>query len=57
VVPAQAVRFSENGTQVLREEKGKPVPVPVKLGPEISGLYPVLEGLQAGERVFVSEAP
>jgi membrane fusion protein (multidrug efflux system) len=57
VVPAQAVRFSENGTQVHREEKGKPVPVPVKLGPEISGLYPVLQGLQAGERVFVSEAP
>ena len=53
VIPAGAVRFSENGTQVLREEKGKSVPVPVRLGPEIDGFYPVLEGLSAGERVFV----
>ena len=57
VVPAEAVRYSENGSQVLREVKGKPVAVAVKLGPEINGLYPVLEGLQPGERVFVSEAP
>jgi hypothetical protein len=25
----------------------------VRLGPEINGFYPVLEGLSAGERVFV----
>lgn len=53
VVPASAVNFSQNGTTLLREEMGKPVPVPVRLGPEIEGFYPVLEGLSAGERVFV----
>ena len=53
VVPASAVHFSQNGTTLLREEKGKPVPVPVRLGPEIEGFYPVLKGLSAGERVFV----
>ena len=56
VVPAKAVRFSKNGTQVLLEEKGKAVPVPVKLGPEINGFLPVLEGLEAGERVFIGDA-
>ncbi len=53
VVPAGAVRFSGNETTLVREEKGKPIPVPVRLGPEIDGFYPVLEGLSAGERVFV----
>jgi multidrug efflux pump subunit AcrA (membrane-fusion protein) len=57
VVPAQAVRFTENGTIVLREEKGKPVPIPVRVGSEIDGWYPVLEGLQAGERVFIERLP
>lgn len=53
VVSAGAVRFSGNATTLIRVEKGKPVPVPVRLGPEINGVYPVLEGLSAGERVFV----
>jgi len=53
VVPAAAVRFSGTETTLVREEKGKPIPVPVRLGPEINGFYPVLEGLSAGERVFV----
>jgi RND family efflux transporter MFP subunit len=57
VVPAQAVRFTENGTIVLREEKGNPVPIPVRVGSEIDGWYPVLEGLQAGERVFIEGLP
>ena len=57
VVTAQAVRFTENGTIVLREEMGKPVPIPVRVGSEIDGWYPVLEGLQAGERVFIEGLP
>ena len=57
VVPARAVRFTENGTIVLREEKGKPVPLPVRVGSEIDGWYPVLEGLQPGERVFIEGLP
>ena len=57
VVPAQAVRFTANGTIVLREEKGNPVPIPVRVGSEIDGWYPVLEGLQAGERVFIEGLP
>ena len=57
VVPAGAVRFTENGTIVLREEKGKPVPLPVRVGSEIDGWYPVLEGLQSGERVFIEGLP
>jgi multidrug efflux pump subunit AcrA (membrane-fusion protein) len=57
VVPARAVRFTENGTIVLREEKGKPLPIPVRVGSEIDGWYPVLEGLQAGERVFIERLP
>ena len=57
VVPKAAVRFSENGTTVLREENGKAIPVAVRIGPEIEGVVPVLEGLRAGERVFVGETP
>ena len=57
VVPAGAVRFTENGTIVLREEKGKPVPLAVRVGSEIDGWYPVLEGLQSGERVFIEGLP
>ncbi len=57
VVPKAAVRFSENGTIVLREENGKAIPVAVRIGPEIEGMVPVLEGLRAGERVFVGETP
>ena len=57
VVPALAVRFTKNGTIVLREEKGKSVPVPVRVGSEIDGWYPILDGLQAGERVFIEGLP
>ncbi|MFM8984138.1 MAG: hypothetical protein ACKOLA_14870, partial [Spartobacteria bacterium] len=54
-IPSAAVRYFADGTSVQREEKGKPVAVPVRLGPEIDGFYPVLEGLSAGERVFVQQ--
>lgn len=57
VVPSSAVRFSENGTTVVREENGKEIPVPVRIGAEIEGMVPVLEGLSPGERVFVGEIP
>jgi RND family efflux transporter MFP subunit len=57
VVPTAAIRFSENGTTVHREENGKAISVTVRIGTEIEGMVPVLEGLHAGERVFVGEAP
>ena len=57
VVPLAAVRFSENGTTVLREENGRAVPTQIQIGPEIDGMVPVFEGLSAGERVFVGETP
>lgn len=57
VVPAAAVRFSENGTTVLREENGKAVPTAIRIGPEIDGWFPVFNGLRAGDRVFIGQSP
>ncbi|GAB4165537.1 MAG: efflux RND transporter periplasmic adaptor subunit [Terrimicrobiaceae bacterium] len=53
VVPAAAVRFTGRDAVVLKEMDGRAVATPVTVGPEIDGRYPVLEGLQCGERVFV----
>lgn len=52
VVPASAVRFSGNEATV-RLEENPTVPAPVRLGPEIGGRFPVLEGLKAGDRVLI----
>lgn len=57
VVPQAAVRFSENGAIVLREENGRAVPAQVQIGAEIDGMVPVFDGLSAGERVFVGQTP
>jgi RND family efflux transporter MFP subunit len=52
VVPASAVRFSGNEATV-RLEENPAEPAPVRLGPEIGGRFPVLEGLKAGDRVLI----
>lgn len=53
VVPASAVRFAGSDAIVTKDEGGKPAPIKIKVGPEIDGKFPVLEGLVAGERVFI----
>ena len=53
VVPKSAVQSIEN-EQVVFQATDKPnefVMRPVRLGPESNGFYPVLEGLNAGDRV------
>jgi len=52
VVPAAAVRFTGRDAMVLKDEGG-PVPARIVVGPEIEGVFPVLEGLKAGDRVFI----
>jgi multidrug efflux system membrane fusion protein len=53
VVPAAAVRFSGNNATVMLDAKEAAVQTPVRLGPEIDGRFPVLDGLKAGDRVLV----
>ncbi len=52
VVPAAAVRFSGRDAMVLKDDGG-PVLTRIVVGPEIEGVFPVLEGLKAGDRVFI----
>ena len=52
VVPAAAVRFSGRDAVILKDEGG-PVPAKILVGPEIDGVFPVLDGLKAGDRVFI----
>ena len=53
VVPAAAVRFTGNEASVLLEGGNSTARSPVRLGPEIDGRFPVLEGLKAGDRVLI----
>jgi len=53
VVPAAAVRFSGNNATVMLEGREAAVQTPVRIGPEIDGRFPVLEGLKAGDRVLI----
>ena len=53
VVPAAAVRIAGADAVVLKETPEGPQPVEIKVGPEIDGLFPVIEGLRAGDRVFI----
>jgi RND family efflux transporter MFP subunit len=53
VVPAAAVRFSGNNATVMLDGLEAAVQTPVRLGPEIDGRFPVLEGLKAGDRVLI----
>ncbi len=54
VVPAAAVRFAGSDATVLKDD-GSPEPVPTKIviGPEVGGVFPVLDGLQVGDKVFI----
>jgi len=54
VAPAAAVRFSGRDAEVLVDAgDAKPVSTRITVGPEIDGQYPVLEGLKAGDRIFI----
>jgi len=54
VAPAAAVRFSGRDAEVLVDVgDAKPVSTRITVGPEIDGQYPVLEGLKAGDRIFI----
>lgn len=53
-VPAAAVRLSTREALVWKlAPDGSAARVPVVIGPEIDGMYPVLEGLQPGDRVLI----
>ncbi len=54
-VPTKAVRFEGEQAYVERPagEGGGNASVPVRLGPEIRGKYPVLSGLEEGEEVLI----
>ncbi|MDX2081212.1 MAG: efflux RND transporter periplasmic adaptor subunit [Terrimicrobiaceae bacterium] len=54
VVPAAAVRFAGRDAMVLKDEGGQePVATRIIIGPEIGGVFPVLEGLREGDRVLI----
>ncbi len=54
-VPTACVRLEGAGAYVLRVGAGEagPESVRVRVGEELDGFYPVLEGLQAGDRLLV----
>jgi RND family efflux transporter MFP subunit len=54
-VPTACVRLEGAGAYVLRVGKGEsgPESVRVRVGEELDGFYPVLEGLSAGDRLLV----
>ena len=53
VVPAVAVRFAGGDAIVIKETPEGPIPVRIKVGPEIRGTFPVFEGLQPGDKVYI----
>lgn len=54
VVPAAAVRFAGRDAFVLKDDGGaEPVTTRIVVGPEVDGVFPVLEGVKAGDRLFV----
>ena len=53
VVPAVAVRFAGADAIVVKDTPDGPRPVKIKVGPEIDGKFPVLEGLQPGDKVYI----
>lgn len=54
-VPTSCVRLEGAGAYVLRLSQGEagPESVRVRVGEELDGFYPVLEGLSAGDRLLV----
>jgi len=54
VVPSAAVRFRGKQGVVLRDTgDSEPEEVAIEIGPEIDGYYPVLQGVVAGDRIFI----
>lgn len=53
VVPAVAVRFAGADAIVMVDTPEGPRPVKIKVGPEIQGKFPVLEGLKPGDKVYI----
>jgi RND family efflux transporter MFP subunit len=54
-IPTSCVRLEGAGAYVLRvgEGEGGPESVRIRVGEELDGFYPVLEGLSAGDRLLV----
>ena len=54
-IPTACVRLEGSGATVLRVSTGEggPESVRVRVGEELDGFYPVLEGLSAGDRLLV----
>ena len=54
-IPTACVRLEGAGAYVLRvgQGEGAPESVRVRVGEELDGFYPVLEGLSAGDRLLV----
>ena len=54
-IPTACVRLEGSGATVLRVQPGEggPESVRVRVGEELDGFYPVLEGLSAGDRLLV----
>lgn len=54
-VPTACVRLEGSGAYVLRVGAGEsgPESVRIRVGEELDGFYPVLEGLSAGDRILV----
>lgn len=54
MVPAMAVRFIGQNSMVWKQRPdGTAEQVSIVVGPELDGVYPVLEGLDAGDRIIV----
>jgi len=54
VVPGAAVRFRGRNAMVLKETgAGEPEWTTIQIGPELDGVFPVMEGLSAGDRILI----
>ena len=54
-IPSSAVTFDSGQAFVLIHKNDQLLPSPVRLGPLINGLFPVLEGLQPGDQILLSQ--
>ncbi|GAB4248625.1 MAG: efflux RND transporter periplasmic adaptor subunit [Candidatus Methylacidiphilales bacterium] len=53
-LPAAALRWNGSRAEVQRKQsEGGFVPVPVEVGPDLDGFYPVFSGLQEGDEILI----
>ncbi|MFQ3671272.1 MAG: efflux RND transporter periplasmic adaptor subunit [Verrucomicrobiia bacterium] len=53
-IPAAAVRWNGAGAEVHRKlPEGGFAPVPITVGPDLDGLYPVFSGLSEGDEILI----